>query len=55
MTTEEPTIVYSWGEDEECFSFRPFERLVRLTVTDESGLVHSHEEKVSFIYPFLKN
>jgi hypothetical protein len=53
--TEEPTIVYSWAEDEECHpSFRPFDRLVRLTVMDETGATHSHEETITFYFPFLK-
>lgn len=52
MTTTEPTIVYSWGADQECFAFRPFERLVRLTVTDESGVTDQDEETVMFATPF---
>lgn len=51
-TTTEPTTVYSWGEDPECFAFRPFERLVRLTVTDESDVTDETEETLRFTFPF---
>ena len=54
ITTTEPTITYSWGRDEECFSFRPFDRIVRLTVVDEGGATDSHEETVVFTTPILK-
>jgi PKD repeat protein len=54
IVTEEPHITYSWGRDEECFSFRPFDRIVRLTVVDESGATDTHEETVVFMTPILK-
>jgi hypothetical protein len=54
ITTREPQITYSWGRDEECFSFRPFDRIVRLTVVDESGATDEHEETVAFTTSFLK-
>jgi hypothetical protein len=53
-TTTEPQITYSWGRDEECFSFRPFDRIVRLTVVDENGGTDEHEETVAFNTPALK-
>jgi hypothetical protein len=53
-TTTEPQITYSWGRDEECFSFRPFDRIVRLTVVDENGGTDEHEETVAFDTPALK-
>jgi hypothetical protein len=53
LTTREPQITYSWGRDEECFSFRPFDRIVRLTVVDESGATDDHEETVVFNMPAL--
>ena len=54
ITTNEPQITYSWGWDEECFSFRPFDRLVRLTVVDASGATDTHEETVVFSTPTLR-
>jgi len=54
ITTTEPQITYSWGRDEECFSFRPFDRLVRLTVVDDRGGTDSHEETVVFTVPILR-
>ncbi len=54
ITTTEPQITYSWGRDEECFSFRPFDRIVRLTVVDEGGSSDEHEETVVFSTPILK-
>jgi hypothetical protein len=54
ITTREPRITYSWGRDEECFSFRPFDRIVRLTVVDESGATDEHEETVAFTTSSLK-
>jgi hypothetical protein len=54
ITTSEPQITYSWGRDGECFSFRPFDRLVRLTVVDEAGATDSHEETVVFTVPVLR-
>jgi hypothetical protein len=54
VTTSEPQIVHSWREEIECFAFRPFERLVRLTVVDEGGATDSHEETVQFAVPMLR-
>lgn len=54
ITTNEPQITYSWGRDEECFSFRHFDRLVRLTVVDEVGATDAHEETVVFSVPVLR-
>ncbi len=54
IVTKEPQITYSWGRDEECFSFRPFDRLVRLTVVDEGGTTDEHEETVVFWTPILR-
>lgn len=54
ITTSEPQITYSWSRDEECFSFRHFDRLVRLTVVDEAGAADSHEETVVFTVPVLR-
>lgn len=54
ITTNEPQITYSWGRDEECFSFRHFDRLVRLTVVDERGATDTHEETVVFWTPILR-
>lgn len=54
VTTESPVYQYSWAEDEFCFSFRPFERTIRLTVHDESGVTDSDEDVVVFTSPVLK-
>jgi PKD repeat protein len=54
IVTNEPGITYSWGRDEECFAFRPFDRIVRLTVVDENGNTDVHEETVVFTTPILK-
>ncbi|HEY7820331.1 MAG TPA: PKD domain-containing protein [Vicinamibacteria bacterium] len=54
IVTAEPSITYSWGRDEECFTFRPFDRIVRLTVVDENGDTDVHEETVVFTTPILK-
>jgi len=54
ITTTEPQITYSWGLDEECFSFRHFDRIVRLTVVDEGGATDTHEETVVFNVPILR-
>lgn len=54
-TTKEPTILYSWAEDEACFAFRPFGRIVRLTVTDESGVTNTYEDTIQFHTPFFRD
>ena len=54
IVTAEPHITYSWGRDEECFTFRPFDRIVRLTVVDENGATDVHAETVVFSTPILK-
>jgi len=54
ITTNEPQITYSWGLDAECFAFRRFDRLVRLTVVDEGGVTDSHEETILFTVPILR-
>ena len=54
IVTTEPHITYSWGRDEECFSFRPFDRIVRLTVVDQNGETDTAEETVVFSTPVLK-
>jgi len=54
VDTNGPRIVHSWRQDMECFAFRPFDRLVRLTVVDEGGATDSHEETVEFAVPFLR-
>jgi len=54
ITTTEPQITYSWGLDEECFSFRHFDRIVRLTVVDEGGTTDTHEETIVFSTPILR-
>ena len=54
ITTNEPQITYSWGRDQECFSFRHFDRLVRLTVVDEGGATDTQEETVVFSVPILR-
>jgi hypothetical protein len=55
ITTTQPQITYSWGRDEECFSFRHFDRIVRLTVVDGSGATDAHEETVVFSVPVLRH
>jgi hypothetical protein len=54
ITTNEPETTYSWARDEECFSFRRFDRIVRLTVVGEDGATDTHEETVLFMVPLLK-
>jgi hypothetical protein len=54
VTTTEPHIVHSWRDEIECFAFRPFERLVRLTVVDEGGATDTNEETVQFAVPMLR-
>ena len=54
ITTTEPRITYSWGRDEECFSFRHFDRIVRLTVVDEGGATDAHQETIVFSVPILQ-
>jgi hypothetical protein len=50
-TTTVPQIEYSWDADTECMYFRPFERLVRLTVVDGDGNTSTVEEVVRFYTP----
>jgi hypothetical protein len=54
ITTNEAQITYSWGRDEECMSFRHFDRIVRLTVVDEGGATDTQEETVVFSVPILR-
>lgn len=54
VTTHDPQITYSWGRDLECFAFRPFDRIVRLTVVDDRGASDTHEETVVFQTPILR-
>ncbi|MGH9320703.1 MAG: PKD domain-containing protein [Vicinamibacteria bacterium] len=53
-TTTSPRIDYSWGTDMECMYFRPFERLVQLTVVDANGGTASFEELVVFETQFQR-
>jgi hypothetical protein len=55
ITTNQPQITYSWGRDEECFSFRHFDRIVRLTVVDGAGATDTHEETIVFSVPVLRH
>ena len=52
ITTTEPGIVYSWAEDFECEAFRPFKRIVRLTVVSRFGVKDEEEQVVWFVDPF---
>jgi chitinase len=54
VATHDPEIIYSWGRDEECFTFRPFDRIVRLTVVDDRGATDVQEETVVFRTPILR-
>jgi hypothetical protein len=54
VTTKDPHITHSWGGDIECIGFRPFQRIVRLTVVDEGGATDTHEETVLFRVPLLR-
>ncbi len=54
VTTREPQVVHSWREEIECLAFRPFRRLVRLTVVDKGGATDTHEETVLFTVPMLR-
>jgi PKD repeat protein len=54
VTTREPHVLHSWREEIECVAFRPFRRLVRLTVVDDGGATDTHEETVLFAVPMLR-
>jgi hypothetical protein len=54
VTTREPQVVHSWRGEIECFAFRPFRRLVRLTVVDDGGATDAKEETILFAVPMLR-
>lgn len=53
-TTTGPGIDYSWATDIECMYFRPFDRLVQLTVVDAGGGTATFEDLVHFDSPTLR-
>jgi hypothetical protein len=50
-TTSSPQIEHTWSSNTECFAFRPFERLVRLTVVAPDGRTTEVEHTVAVTRP----
>lgn len=52
MTTRGPNVSYTWRDDIACIGFRPFERIVRVTVLGADGETATVEEVVPVALPF---
>ena len=50
VATAGPEIEHTWSGNRECLSFRPFERLVRLTVVGSNGKTETTEQTVAFTH-----
>jgi len=48
VATAGPEVEHTWSANRECLSFRPFERLVRLTVVGTDGNTETIEQTVAF-------
>ena len=51
VVTETPEITYDWSGDTTCLAFRPFERVVRLSVVTREGDTDSIEKLVQISEP----
>ncbi len=50
VTTAGPEIEHNWSGNTECFAFRPFERMIRLTVVGSDGSTETIEQTVAFTH-----
>jgi len=50
VSTTGPEVEHTWSGNVECRFFRPFERMVRLTVVDSDGRTETIEQTVAFTH-----